>query len=83
MIKDLKELEKLLKICRKQGVSDIKWGDIELKLGDLPSNDSVTIDVNEGAYTDFPSGMLTAEQLAFYSAGGAPEDDPMNEVANQ
>lgn len=33
---DLKELEKFFKICRKQGVTDITFGEVTVKFGDLP-----------------------------------------------
>ena len=79
MIKDLKELEKLLKLCRKQGVQNIKLGEIEFKLGDLPYVESrhiQGIDQPQDPLADFPQGVLTPEQLIFYSSGGLPADDP-------
>lgn len=76
MIQDFKDLEKLLKLCRKQGVTDIKLGDIELKFGELPIDLSKNIDINSDPYVGFPGGELTPEQLMFYSAGGLPSDDP-------
>lgn len=83
MIQNLKDLEKLLKLLRKQGVQDFKMGEIALKLGDLPA-EAGTAQVQEGEvlddpYANFPPGMLTPEQLAFYSAGGSPENDPENQ----
>lgn len=36
MISDLKGLERLLKLCRKQGVSEIVWEGLSLKLGGSP-----------------------------------------------
>ena len=36
MIKDLGELQKLLKLCRKQGVTEITLGNVIIKFGDLP-----------------------------------------------
>lgn len=79
MIKDLKELEKLLKLCRKQGVTEIKLGDIALTLGDLPTEKpEASIEEAESTdpYANFPTGTLTPEQLIFYSSGGIPENDP-------
>lgn len=82
MIDSIKDLEKLLKLCRKQGVTDIELGTVKIKLGDLPEkmsyvDDPALQDKIDDPYANFPSGILSAEQLAFYSAGGAPEDDPM------
>lgn len=77
MIKDLNELQKLFKLCRKQGIMEIELGDIKFKLGDLPRDNSSTyIEEPKNPYENFPDGELTPEQLMFYSAGGLPEDDP-------
>lgn len=81
MIESLKDLEKLLRLCRKQGVTEIKLGTVELKLGDLPVDHSQQATLTKDPtdpLANFPQGELTAEQLAFYSAGGSPEDDPEN-----
>jgi len=81
MVKDLKELTALLKLCRKQGVTEIEFDNIKLKLGELPQEvdtgtKSITDEVSEDKYANFPQGELTPEQLAFYSSGGSPENDP-------
>lgn len=78
MIESLKDLEKLLKLCRKQGVTDIKLGTVELKLGALPDTQATLSSDPTDPYANFPQGELTAEQLAFYSSGGTPENDPEN-----
>lgn len=85
MIDDLKDLQKLFKICRAQGITDFKMNGIEIKFGDLPANhitqseDQTQIPSNR--FANFPQGELSPEQLLFYSAGGLPEDDPMNKEA--
>lgn len=66
MIKDLKELQALLKLCRKQGITEIKLEGVEIKFGDLPKKTSDS-DETEG---DIPTDELTPEQLMFFSAGG-------------
>jgi hypothetical protein len=81
MIESLKDLEKLLRLCRKQGVQEIKLGSVELKLGDLPDHETRGSQVqdlipSDNPYANFPDGELTPEQLMFYSSGGKPEDDP-------
>lgn len=82
MINSLKELQQLLKICRKSGVSEIELGDVKIKLGELPPEQhqhkdaSMDQDEIQDPYANFPGGMLSPSQLAFYSAGGVPEDDP-------
>lgn len=80
---NVKELEKLLKMLRKQGVTECDMAGISFKLGELPQSNSSTghnvteaVDQLEG----FPEGILTPEQLMFYSAGGLPNDDPENQV---
>lgn len=75
MINDLKELEKLLKLCRKQGVTEINLGTVAFKLGDLPDKSKE----EEETVSNFPSEVLTPDQLMFYSAGGVPSEDPENQ----
>lgn len=81
MVTTLKDLEKLLKLLRRQGVVDFKHGEIELKLGDLPQDRTIANAEADGdnPFAGFPDGELTPEQLMFYSAGGHPEDDPANQ----
>lgn len=87
MINNLKDLQALLKLCRKHGVTDIKLGGVEISLGDIhetqgsQSLDPAIIENPGNPYANFPTGELTPEQLAFYSAGGNPEDDPENKEA--
>jgi hypothetical protein len=76
VIESLKDLERLLKICRKQGVTEIKLKDVEFKLGDLPMERGSNEVEIEDPLTGFPEGELTPEQLMFYSSGGLPADDP-------
>ena len=87
MITSLKDLEKLLRLCRKQGVTEIKLGEVELKLGDLPPEARGSVEQSEipteNPYANFPSGELTPEQLMFYSSGGKPEDDPYRKDLEQ
>lgn len=88
MITSLSELQKLLKICRKAGVTDIELGDVKIKLGDLPASDRRQSDPAENAesddpYANFPNGLLSPEQLAFYSSGGVPDEDPENKGIEQ
>lgn len=80
MITNLKDLEKLLKLCRKQGVLEIDLGSVKLKLGNLPQavesvgeQDEIESD---NPYANFPSGPLSPEQLMFYSSGGKPGEEP-------
>lgn len=85
MITNLKELEKLFKLCRKQGISKFSIGEISFDVGDLPqvSGKQEPLDETDDAnpYANFPAGDLTQEQIMFYSAGGLPEDDPLNQEA--
>lgn len=82
MITDIKDLKQLFKLCRQQGVTEIKVAGVEIKFGEVPLTQSnVQIEESE-PYSGFPQGELTPEQLLFYSAGGRPEDDPvLKEVA--
>lgn len=78
MIKDLKDLKKMLRICRDEGVVEMECLGIKFKLGDLPPEQRPVQQDGEtdSPYSNFPDGILTPEQLMFYSAGGDPKDDP-------
>lgn len=76
MIESLKDLEKLLKLLRKQGVTEIDLHGIKLKMGDLPMEPGAQAEEEPNPYANFPTGELTPDQLLFYSSGGVPEDDP-------
>lgn len=67
MIKDLDELTAFLKICRKQGVTDINFEGLSVKFGELPQK----LRKDDGSEeTEAPEG-LTPEQLMYFSVGGA------------
>lgn len=86
MIENLKDLQKLFKLCRAQGITDLKINGIEVSFGNLPTehlssdSDYVPGEIVD-PYSKFPTGELTPEQLAFYSAGGHPDNDPLNKEA--
>lgn len=65
MIKSLDELTAFLKICRKQGVTNITCEGLVVSFGDLP----VKQRMNDS--DEIPTDELTPEQLAYYSVGGA------------
>lgn len=67
MINNLKELQALLKLCRKQGVTEITLGGTVIKFGDLPRKETDDAGDKEPDASD-----LTDEQLMFFSAGGTP-----------
>lgn len=74
---DLKELSRLIKTCRSLGVEHIKYGDIELKLSDLPTKPKRQsrmlpqglhpMDITESTRVD--TDELSAEELLLYSVG--------------
>lgn len=61
MINDIKDLEKFLKLCRKQGVTDISFSGLSVKLGPMPTKSS-SDDSDE-----IPTDELTPEELMFYA----------------
>ncbi len=67
MIKSLDELTAFLKICRKQGVTDINFEGLSVKFGELPTKSRKDDDSEAEAA---PEG-LTPEQLMYFSVGGA------------
>lgn len=60
MIKDLAELKKLLALCRKQGVKEIKFGDVSVVLGDLPPKKVGDVEESEGE-------EMSDEEMIMYS----------------
>jgi hypothetical protein len=82
MVENLKDLEKLLKLLRKQGVTEVqlqggqvtsvKLGDLPLKQSEVMDSEEMSLDPLEG----FPEGELTPEELTFFANGGLPEDNP-------
>lgn len=87
MIDNLKDLEKLLKLCRKQGVTELSLGQVSIKLGDLPQEpgEQTQYQYEEAQldpYANFPPGLLTPEQEAFYASGGIPSEDPFRKDRN-
>jgi len=70
LIKDLKGLDHLLKLCRKRGVTELKLGDIHLTLGPLPERKGQQTE-EESEEPDMPDA-LSPEDLMFFSAGGEP-----------
>lgn len=76
---DLKELKKLIKYLRKEGITEYKCDGLEFKLGSAPiktrkmkpipkGQNDVSDEINID--TDEPS----REELLFWSAGGAPTE---------
>jgi len=61
MIKDLKDFERFLKICRKQGVTEVSFEGTSVKLGELPSKTNDTAETDE-----IPTDGLSDEELMFY-----------------
>jgi len=63
LINSLNELQAFLKICRKQGVTNIQFSGISVNFGDVPKKEQKA----EDGEPDTPD-ELTPEQLMFYSA---------------
>lgn len=86
---DIKSLKAVLKVLRDNGVSSFKTAELEITLSPealLPKKASINTQDNgmteespEDPWAAFPTGTLSPEQLAFYSAGGSPSDDPENQ----
>jgi hypothetical protein len=87
MIQDLKDLQKLFKLCRAQGVIDIKVNGLEIKFGDLPTVQGALQSASEeevilNPYDGFPQDILSNDQLSHYAQGGTVENDPFLKKAN-
>jgi hypothetical protein len=84
-LETLKDLEKLINLCRKTGVDTIKVDNIELKLGEAPYKAPKATKQETQANTPptyAPGGIteeikvegLTQEQLLYWSTGGDLQD---------
>ncbi len=69
MIKTLDEFTKFLKICRKQGVTDVKFEGISVVFGELSRKGR-----EEADDVEIPTDEMTLEQQMFYSAGAGHEN---------
>ncbi len=68
---NVKELEKLLKMCRKQGVTEITLADVIVKFGELPATSDEKVADADGVLPVVPSDA----DLAFWSS----QPDPLAE----
>ena len=82
---DVKDLAKVIDLCQKKGVKVFQMGELRLELGEPPVKQSAprfqeSVPQNEtdpeDPWANFPNGVLSPEQLMFYSAGGKPGDEP-------
>lgn len=81
MIENQKDLERLLKLCRKQGVTEITLSSVSFKLGDLPvKHPTESIEEQDDKFADFPDGPLTPEELTYFANGGRPEENPYRQI---
>lgn len=74
---DLKELKKLIKYLRKEGITEFKADGFEFKLGPEPAKSRKSLakqaesEIQGAIDSDYPS----EEELLFMSAGGPPPKD--------
>lgn len=77
MVESIKDLERLLKLCRKQGVTEITTTEVSFKLGELPvKHTGESIEDQGDQLADFPDGPLSPEELTFFANGGNPSENP-------
>lgn len=70
LIKDLKDLKHLLKLCRQNGVTEINWGQGSLKLGEVSrSIPGDATEIEEDNPMDALESPLSPEELAAYANG--------------
>lgn len=62
---NVKELEKILKLCRKQGIIELSMGDMSFKFGDLPRGEQAE---GDEAIPQTPND----EDMLFWSAQPDP-----------
>ena len=72
MIQSIKDLERLLKLCRKQGVTKISTVEVSLELGELPvKHPDQSIEDQEDEYENILDTPLTNEELVAFANGGS------------
>lgn len=79
-IENLKDLNKLIQLCRKTGVEAITVDGIELKLGNDPIKPSKRVSNRPNYEQDtVKTDELTPEQMLFWSSQGPiPEEEETN-----
>lgn len=83
MIETLKDLESLLKLCRKQGVTEVVLPTVSFKLGEPPKKKSeIEMEEEEEPVGDLYDTPLTPEELVFMANGGRDEENPYKKVGN-
>lgn len=70
MVQSIKELERLLKLCRKQGVTEITTPEVSLKLGELPTKHQDYQEQEPEEIESIFDEPLTPEELVAFSNGG-------------
>lgn len=65
MLKELKDLDKLFKMCRKWGVLEINVDNVSIKFGDMPSEETKATD------EEIPTEALSPDELIYYAVEGA------------
>lgn len=72
MIENLKDLKQLLKLCRSNGVTEIVWGSLSLKIQEAaPSTnpDIEEMEDQESAFMEAVEAPLTPEEMVSFAAG--------------
>lgn len=69
MIKDLAELKRLLALCRRQGVREIKFGETSIVFGDLPARRHG--EVEEADEGEIAVDEMTPSEQVYFSLHGA------------
>ncbi len=64
MIDNLKEFERFLKLCRKQGVTEASVGGVSVKIGNKPERESSKKKAEES--DEIETDSLTPDELMFY-----------------
>jgi hypothetical protein len=67
MINDLKELEGFLKLCRKQGISEITFHGTTVKFGEFPSKPKA----KSSEEVEIPTEELSPDELIYYAVENA------------
>lgn len=69
---DLKELEKLAKLCKKYGITSVKMAEVEISIDiySLPPTQMKAIDSEPSSKASEASNTITEEDILMWSSSG-------------
>jgi hypothetical protein len=70
---NVKEIKKLIRLCRSQGIKTVKYGDVELTLGEAPEKRKPQSENHDSK--DYTTDIPTSEQMLMWSVNEVRNED--------